>query len=89
MDTPVKNQKRCNSCYAFSVNAALEILYKMKYGKTVDLSEQEILDCDSKNYECKGGQPSLALDYIQKNQIGYTKDYPYLAKKSICKILKE
>jgi len=39
MDTSVKNQKRCNSCYAFSVNAALEILYKMKYGKSVDLSE--------------------------------------------------
>ena len=39
MITPVKNQKRCNSCYAFSVNAAIEAIYKMKYGKSVDLSE--------------------------------------------------
>ncbi len=88
MVTPVKNQSRCNSCYAFSVNAALEAQYKMKYGKIVDLSEQEILDCSTKNYDCKGGQPSLVLDYIKNNQIGYTSKYPYKAKKEICKILR-
>ncbi len=90
MISPVKNQKRCNSCYAFSVVAIIEAAYKMKYGGDfLNLAEQEILDCDTKNYDCRGGQPSFALEYIINNFIGYTKDYPYIAKKNICKILKD
>ncbi len=89
MVTPVKNQSRCNSCYAFSVTAALESYYLIKYGKKVDLSEQEVLDCSKKNHHCKGGQPSLVLDYVQQNDLAYTKDYGYVGKQEICKILKD
>lgn len=53
MISPVKNQDRCNSCYAFSVTAALEAQYKIKYGGSfLNLSEQEILDCSTENYSC-------------------------------------
>lgn len=44
------------------------------------LSEQEILDCSSENYACKGGQPSLVMDYVVENFLSLEKDYPYIMK---------
>ena len=46
----------------------------------MSLSEQEILDCDTGNYGCKGGQPSAAFDYVIKNSLGKDEDYPYIAE---------
>jgi len=46
------------------------------------LSEQEILDCSSENYACKGGQPSLVMDYVVENYLSLDKDYPYIMKKN-------
>ena len=82
MISSIKNQSRCNSCYAFSVNAAIEAAEKIKYGgEFMNLSEQELLDC-SKNYDCRGGQPKIALDYIIENGISFDVDYPYKKKAS-------
>ena len=82
MISSVKNQSRCNSCYAFSVNSAIEAAEKIKYGGDfINLSEQELLDC-SKNYDCRGGQPKVALDYIIENGISFDKQYPYKNKAS-------
>ena len=78
--TKVKSQSRCNSCYVFSANAAVESHHLIKYGKEVLLSEQEIIDCDKQNYGCVGGQPSAVMKYIIENKISFEKDYPYLAK---------
>ena len=78
--TKVKNQSKCNSCYVFSANAAVESHYLIKYNKEILISEQEILDCDKGNYGCIGGQPSAVMKYIIDNQISFEKDYPYLAK---------
>lgn len=43
------------------------------------VSEQEIIDCDTVNQECKGGQPSWVLDYVVENNLSQEKDYPYVA----------
>lgn len=37
--TPIKDQGRCNACYAFSALAALETQYSIKYGKQKTFSE--------------------------------------------------
>lgn len=80
--SPVKNQQKCNSCYAFAATGLLE-MWNLKNGRgQVQLAEQELIDCSTENVDCVGGQPSAALDYIIRNQIAYSKDYPYVAKKN-------
>jgi C1A family cysteine protease len=43
--TPVRDQGKCNSCYAHSAIATVEALLYRKYNQIFDLSEQQILDC--------------------------------------------
>ncbi|PUZ72775.1 hypothetical protein GQ55_2G421900 [Panicum hallii var. hallii] len=60
--TPVKDQKQCGSCWAFATVATIEGLHKIKTGKLVSLSEQELVDCASPpNHGCDGGNPRARL----------------------------
>lgn len=38
------------------------------------------MDCDDKNFACKGGQPSAVMDYVLKHNLSLEADYPYSAK---------
>lgn len=88
--TPVKNQSRCNSCYAFSAIAAIEAHFKRNQKIEVDLSEQELLDCDTDSDGCDGGQPDSSLNYVANYGIALENIYPYTAvKNSLCKNKKE
>ncbi len=68
MVTSVKNQGSCGSCYAFSAISAVESAYLMKNKKkykSIDLSEQQMVDCTTSlgNNGCNGGWMPLIFDY--------------------------
>ena len=45
MMSDVKNQGNCGSCWAFSAIGVIEAAFKIKSNVTVDLSEQQMVDC--------------------------------------------
>jgi C1A family cysteine protease len=51
----VKNQYHCGGCWAFSAMVAVEGAEFIKTGSLLNLSEQQVIDCDTTSYGCKGG----------------------------------
>jgi len=89
MVTPVKNQEQCGSCWAFSVTENIESMYCMK--NQIDcttfppLAPQEIVDCDTVDQGCNGGDPPTAYQFvIQEGGMEDESDYPYTAQDGTC-----
>jgi hypothetical protein len=53
--TPVKDQGQCGSCWAFAATGAFESAYLLATGVVTDLSEQQVLSCNTGNSSCNGG----------------------------------
>jgi C1A family cysteine protease len=52
----VKNQMQCGSCWAFSATSSIESQqFIQKGGSLLDLSEQQMVSCDTQCYGCNGG----------------------------------
>jgi len=76
--TPVKNQGRCGSCWAFSSTGALEGAMFISSGKLISLSEEELVQCDvRRNKGCQGGWMDNAFQWVQQNGICSEPEYPY------------
>jgi len=89
MVTPVKNQEQCGSCWAFSVVENIESMYCMK--NQIDcttfppLSPQEIVDCDTTDAGCDGGDPPTAYQFVMtEGGLEDDSDYPYTAQDGTC-----
>jgi cathepsin L len=87
--TPVKNQKICGSCWAFSAIAALEGHLALRSGNLDVLSPQELVSCVENPSHC-GGQggctgatTELAYEYIAVNGILKEESFPYAGNDKI------
>jgi C1A family cysteine protease len=76
--TGVKNQGMCGSCWAFSAIGALEGALAISTGNLIDLSEEQMLDCDKVDQGCNGGEMYTAFEWIKEaGGVCTAEDYPY------------
>lgn len=81
--TPALDQKQCASCWAFTAAAVLESASSIQFDEVpVAMSEQELVDCSTKNHGCDGGSPKKAFKFLKETKSGLCSnhDYPYVAK---------
>jgi len=79
--TAVKNQAQCGSCWAFSATENIEsvnILKGLFTNETINLSPQQIVDCDTTDDGCNGGNTNTAFEYvIGAGGMENISEYPY------------
>jgi len=90
--TAVKDQGQCGSCWAFSTVENVEsqwLLAGKANNDTLNLSEQQVVDCDDVDAGCNGGDPPSAYQYImQTGGLETDKVYPYTAQDGTCNFIK-
>jgi hypothetical protein len=84
MVSPVRDQGSCGSCWAFAAAGAVESLYRIKRSETLNLSEEQLVDCADVwnlygNSGCGGGYVSEAMRYMKNNPMAYEARYEYEA----------
>jgi len=85
--TAVKDQGQCGSCWAFSCTESIESAYIIKGGKTgqAPLAPQQIVDCDTVDQGCNGGDLPTCYQYVQSaSGLETNADYPYNAQDGTC-----
>ncbi|KAF5880081.1 E3 ubiquitin-protein ligase, partial [Clarias magur] len=63
---PVRDQKSCGGCWAFSVVSAIESVRVKDGGTFQSLSVQQVLDCAYKSEGCMGGSPVVTLNWLKQ-----------------------
>jgi C1A family cysteine protease len=90
--TPVKDQGQCGSCWAFSATETIESAWIMAGKGTNEstiLAPQQIVDCDTTDLGCDGGDTPTAYEYVIKaGGMESEKEYPYKAEDGKCKFAK-
>jgi C1A family cysteine protease len=85
MTTAVKDQGQCGSCWAFSTTETVESANLMAGRPKTNGSPQEIVDCDSTDAGCNGGDPQEALQWVvQQGGLDTDACYPYQAQDGTC-----
>ncbi|KAM8972167.1 cathepsin L-like proteinase [Pelodytes ibericus] len=76
--TPAKNEGSiCEASWAFALVGVLETRYCTKNNELHSFSEQQLLDCDSQNEQCCGGDTESAFKHVIDMGLMQSKDYEY------------
>ncbi|XP_060014578.1 cathepsin W isoform X2 [Lagenorhynchus albirostris] len=76
--SPIRNQQNCNCCWAMAAAGNIEALWAIKYDQSLEVSVQELLDCDRCGNGCKGGFVWDAFITVLNNSgLASDKDYPF------------
>jgi len=67
----------------------MEALYAINGNTLTKFSEQQLIDCDTKEYGCNGGVPLYAMYYVSQNGMMSEYVYPYQAQQGQCKYNQE
>ena len=78
--TPADDQGSCGSCWAFGACGSTEAQILINEGVTLDLSEQQSIDCNFQGSDCDGGQSSHAFQLHQDPGGVPESCYPYRAE---------
>jgi C1A family cysteine protease len=83
---PIKAQLYCGSCYSFSATYVLAkrfcISEKNKDGLyNLDLSPQDLLECDSRHHKCEGGIIPHTWEYLESSGVVTEYCKPYYSGK--------
>ncbi|XP_058725608.1 ervatamin-B-like [Vicia villosa] len=74
------------SCWAFSAVTSIEGISNITSGELINLSQQELVDCDNRNKGCKSGYVDKAFEYvISNNGLALYHEYPYMAREGTCR----
>lgn len=81
--TPVKDQDGCGSCWDFAGTGAFESSYLIAENIVADLSEQQVLSCNTGGSDCDGGWPGDAYNLFQSYGAVDESCMPYQANDEI------
>ncbi|CAK4160039.1 unnamed protein product [Aphanomyces euteiches] len=79
--SPVKNQGQCGSCWAFSTIGTTEFAHCLATGELLDLSEQQVVNCETNSKGCSGGYTLKALDF-ERQGVCTEESLPYTSGSS-------
>jgi cathepsin F len=81
--TDVKDQGQCGSCWAFSATENIESMWALKGHDLVELAPEQIVDCDTVDGGCNGGDTPTAFQYVMSaGGLERETTYPYTAGQS-------
>jgi hypothetical protein len=80
----VEDQGNCGSCWAFATTQSMEAAFAIKNGKSIKLSKQQLIDCETHSKGCKGGLLHTVMEYAKEKGIELSNDYPYMMRNDIC-----
>jgi cathepsin F len=83
--TGVYNQGQCGSCWAFSTTESIESQCALAGKGLKSLSMQQIVDCDTTDHGCNGGNPPTAYEYVMRaGGLDTYASYPYTGRDGAC-----
>ena len=84
MVTSVKDQGQCGSCGTHSAVAAIESQYLIRRNQLLDLSEQDLMNCNPLGKNCNGAEIRESLQDAHNNGIALESCEPYKAAAGTC-----